>query len=48
MANFDINKAGFAVAGLFVIVWTIAISYWKIANVEYKWAGINPADSPQS
>jgi high-affinity nickel-transport protein len=37
MANFDINKAGFAIAGLFVIVWIVAISYWKIAKVESRW-----------
>ena len=48
LANFDINKAGFAIAALFVIVWAIAIAYWKMANVEYKWAGINPVDSPRS
>ena len=37
MANFDINRAGFAIAGLFVIVWTVAIAYWRIGNVEDKW-----------
>ena len=37
MANFDINKAGFAIAALFVIVWVIAIAYWKLGRVEDKW-----------
>jgi high-affinity nickel-transport protein len=45
MANFNINKAGFAIAALFVIVWLVAITYWKIANVEHRWAGVSPADS---
>jgi high-affinity nickel-transport protein len=46
MTNFNINQAGFAIAAIFVTVWAIAITYWKIANVEHKWAGINPVDSP--
>jgi hypothetical protein len=37
MTSFDINKAGFAIAGLFVAVWAIAIGYWKLANVETRW-----------
>jgi nickel/cobalt transporter (NiCoT) family protein len=42
MASFNINKAGFAIAGLFAAVWAIAIGYWKIAKVETRWA-IQPA-----
>jgi high-affinity nickel-transport protein len=38
MASFDINKAGFAIAGLFVAVWAIAIGYWRLAKVETRWA----------
>ena len=38
MANFNINKAGFAIAGLFLAVWAIAIGYWRFANVETRWA----------
>jgi high-affinity nickel-transport protein len=38
MASFNINKAGFAIAGLLVAVWAIAIGYWKLANVETRWA----------
>ena len=34
MANFNIDKAGFAIAGLFLAVWAIAIGYWRIARVE--------------
>ncbi len=37
MANFNINHAGFAIAGLFVVVWTIAIAYWKLGHVEDRW-----------
>jgi high-affinity nickel-transport protein len=38
MASFDINQAGFAIAGLFIAVWAIAIGYWRIAKVETRWA----------
>jgi len=45
MANFNINKAGFAIAAMFVVVWAVAIAYWRFANVEKKWtteAGATP------
>ena len=38
MANFNINQAGFAIAALFLIVWALALAYWKIAKVEDNWA----------
>jgi len=37
IANFDINKAGFAIAGLFVVVWAAAIIYWKLAKLDRRW-----------
>ncbi len=38
VANFDINRAGFVIAGLFVVVWVVAISYWKLAKLENRWS----------
>ena len=38
-ADFDINRAGIAIAALFVVVWAAAIAYWKLAGVESRWAG---------
>jgi high-affinity nickel-transport protein len=38
MSNFDINRAGFAIAGLFVVVWAVALCYWRISKVESRWA----------
>jgi len=38
IANFDINKAGFAIAVLFVLVWAAAIIYWKLARLDHRWA----------
>jgi len=43
IANFDINKAGFAIAALFVLVWAAAILYWKLARLDRRWA---PAARP--
>ena len=38
MADFDINRAGFAIAALFVVVWVAAVAYWKLGGVERRWA----------
>jgi high-affinity nickel-transport protein len=37
IANFDINRAGFAIAALFVVVWKLAIAYWHYGKVEQRW-----------
>jgi nickel/cobalt transporter (NiCoT) family protein len=50
MANFNINLAGFCIAGMFIAVWAIAILYWRFGNVEHKWtANVAPvpASSPE-
>jgi len=50
MANFDINVAGFCIAGLFVAVWAVALGYWRFGDVEARWsAGVAaaPADVPE-
>jgi len=35
--NFNINTAGFAIVGVFIATWAIAILYWHFGNVEAKW-----------
>jgi nickel/cobalt transporter (NiCoT) family protein len=37
MANFNINVAGFCIAGMFIVVWAVALIYWRAGNVEAKW-----------
>ena len=37
MANFNINVAGFCIAGLFVAVWAAALAYWRLGRVEARW-----------
>jgi high-affinity nickel-transport protein len=47
MANFNVNVAGFCIAGLFVLVWAVALIYWRLGNVEDRWtANVAPAPAP--
>jgi nickel/cobalt transporter (NiCoT) family protein len=51
MANFNINVAGFCIAGLFVTVWAVALIYWRVGDVEARWSSnvaTAPAQPPQS
>ena len=44
---FSINTAGFIVVGLFVLIWGVALAYWKLGNVEQKWErGLAPGRGP--
>jgi len=36
-ADFNINKAGFVIVGMFVATWVFALSYWKYGHVEERW-----------
>ena len=37
MAHFNINLAGFIIAGMFVIVWGGALAIWRFGHVEDRW-----------
>jgi high-affinity nickel-transport protein len=37
IAGLDLNNVGFIIVGLFVLVWVLAIAYWKLAKVEHRW-----------
>ena len=37
MYNFDINKAGFVIVGLFIVTWAIALTIWRYGRIEEKW-----------
>ncbi|HVB52036.1 MAG TPA: HoxN/HupN/NixA family nickel/cobalt transporter [Acidimicrobiales bacterium] len=36
-ADFNINKAGFTIVGIFVLTWFFALGYWKYGHVEERW-----------
>jgi nickel/cobalt transporter (NiCoT) family protein len=38
MANFNINVAGFVIAAMFVLVWAVALAYWRWGDVENRWS----------
>lgn len=48
MSGFDLNTAGFAIAALFVVVWVVAIAYWKIGKVESRWETTAAAEPPSA
>jgi len=37
MYNFNINTAGFAIVGLFVITWLGALLVWRYGHIEERW-----------
>jgi high-affinity nickel-transport protein len=36
-ANFDINKAGYFIVGMFVVTWLAAVLLWRLGRVEHRW-----------
>jgi high-affinity nickel-transport protein len=49
MANFDINKAGFAIAGLFAVTWIVAVAFWRFGRIEARWQkGLDGGDAQGS
>ncbi len=38
MADFDLNRAGYLVVGLFLVVWTMALLVWRLGRFENRWA----------
>ena len=37
MYNFNINTAGFAIVGLFILTWAGAMLVWRYGRIEEKW-----------
>jgi high-affinity nickel-transport protein len=38
IAGLDLDKVGYIIVGLFVVVWAAAVAYWRLAKVEQRWA----------
>jgi len=38
MRDFNINVAGFAIVGLFVVTWAAAVLIWRYGRIEEKWS----------
>jgi nickel/cobalt transporter (NiCoT) family protein len=39
--NCSINTAGFAIVGVFVLTWIVALAIWRLAKIEQKWDTAN-------
>ncbi|WP_196788579.1 Nickel transporter NicT [Motilibacter rhizosphaerae] len=45
VGSLDLNYVGYAIVGLFVVTWGVALGLWKWARIEEKWtAGLVQAD----
>jgi nickel/cobalt transporter (NiCoT) family protein len=38
MRNFNLNVAGFAIVGLFVVTWIVALLIWRYGRIEERWS----------
>ncbi|MEV0978601.1 HoxN/HupN/NixA family nickel/cobalt transporter [Streptomyces sp. NPDC049915] len=38
IAGIDLDSVGYLIVGLFVLVWAVALTYWRLARVEERWA----------
>jgi len=46
MYNFDINKAGFVIVGMFIVTWAAAMAIWRYGHIEERWTARLQAVSP--
>jgi high-affinity nickel-transport protein len=37
LENFNINKAGFVIVGVFILTWAVALSVWRFGKIEERW-----------
>lgn len=37
LQNFNINRAGFIIVGIFVLTWIVALLIWRVGDIESKW-----------
>src|SRR5262249_16217423 len=37
MGNFNINKPGYVILPLFLVVWMAALAIWRFGKIEQKW-----------
>ena len=37
MQDFDINRAGYVIVGVFVVTWIVALAVWHFGEIERRW-----------
>jgi nickel/cobalt transporter (NiCoT) family protein len=43
LAGLDLEFVGFAIVGLFVVTWALAVAVWRFGRIEEKWSDAVPA-----
>ena len=38
LGRLDLNKLGFGIVGMFVVVWIVAVAIWKFGRIEQRWS----------
>jgi high-affinity nickel-transport protein len=38
VASLDLGFVGFAIVGLFVVTWALALAVWRFGRIEERWA----------
>ena len=38
VSTLDLNAVGFAIVGIFVLTWAVALAIWRFGRIEEKWA----------
>jgi nickel/cobalt transporter (NiCoT) family protein len=38
MASLDLEFVGFAIVGLFVVTWAVAVAVWRLGRIEERWS----------
>jgi high-affinity nickel-transport protein len=46
VGNLDLNYVGYAIVGLFVLTWALALAVWRFARIEDKWSASIAPGSP--
>ncbi len=39
VAGIDLDYAGYAIVGLFLLAWAVALAVWRLARIEERWSG---------
>ena len=43
VSGIDLNYVGYAIVGMFVLTWAVALAIWRFGRIEERWA--LPAES---
>jgi len=38
VGGLDLNHVGFAIVGLFVLTWVVALTVWRVGRIEERWS----------